>query len=73
MYFTPDGLEQATRQRVAAHRAARLAAFETKTLIDLGCGIGGDLLAASRAGLTCRRASTSTRCASRSPRPTSPP
>jgi len=53
MYFTPDGLEQATRARVAAHRAARLTAFETKTMIDLGCGIGGDLLAASRAGLTC--------------------
>jgi hypothetical protein len=53
MYFTPDGLEQATRARVAAHRAARLAAFEAHTLIDLGCGIGGDLLAASRAGLTC--------------------
>jgi hypothetical protein len=53
MYFTPDGLEQATRARVAAHRAARLVAFETRTLIDLGCGIGGDLLAASRAGLTC--------------------
>ena len=53
MYFTPDGLEQSTRQRVAAHRAARLTAFGTTTLIDLGCGIGGDLLAASRAGLTC--------------------
>ncbi len=53
MYFTPDGLEQATRPRVAAHRAARLAAFQTTTMIDLGCGIGGDLLAASRAGLTC--------------------
>ena len=26
MYFTPDALEQATRPRVAAHRAARLAA-----------------------------------------------
>ena len=38
---------------MAAHRAARLTAFETKTMIDLGCGIGGDLLAASRAGLTC--------------------
>jgi hypothetical protein len=52
MYFTPEGLEQATRARVAAHRAARLVAFETRTLIDLGCGIGGDLVAASRAGLT---------------------
>jgi hypothetical protein len=53
MYFTPDGLEQSTRKRVAEHRAARLAAFQTRTLIDLGCGIGGDLMAASRAGLTC--------------------
>jgi hypothetical protein len=52
MYFTPDGLEQATRAAVAEHRAARLKAFDTKTLIDLGCGIGGDLLAASAAGLT---------------------
>ena len=25
MYFTPEGLEQATRSRVAAHRAARVA------------------------------------------------
>ncbi|WP_243056733.1 class I SAM-dependent methyltransferase [Nocardioides sp. SR21] len=53
MYFTPDGLEQATRHRVAEHRAARLVAASAETLIDLGCGIGGDLLAASRAGLTC--------------------
>ncbi len=52
MYFTPDGLEQATRTRVATHRAARLTAASTGTLIDLGCGIGGDLLAAARAGLT---------------------
>ena len=27
MYFTPDGLEQATRLSVASHRAARLKAF----------------------------------------------
>jgi hypothetical protein len=53
MYFTPDGLEQATRRSVAAHRAARLAAFGARTLIDLGCGIGGDLLAGSAAGLIC--------------------
>lgn len=52
MYFTPDGLEQATRQRVAAHRAARLAAAQPASVVDLGCGIGGDLLAFSRAGLT---------------------
>ncbi|WP_122818585.1 class I SAM-dependent methyltransferase [Nocardioides pantholopis] len=53
MYFTPDGLEQATRTSVASHRAARLAAFRTGTLVDLGCGIGGDLVAAARAGITC--------------------
>lgn len=52
MYFTPDGLEQATRLVVAEHRAARLVAFGAATLIDLGCGIGGDLIAAARAGLT---------------------
>ena len=52
MYFTPDGLEQATRQVVAEHRAARLVAFGAPTAIDLGCGIGGDLIAMARAGIT---------------------
>lgn len=51
MYFTPDGLEQATRFAVAAHRAARAAAF-AESVVDLGCGIGGDLIAFARAGLT---------------------
>lgn len=51
MYFTPDGLEQATRAVVASHRAGRLAAFRTGSLIDLGCGIGGDLLAAAKVGI----------------------
>ncbi|MFT4084745.1 MAG: SAM-dependent methyltransferase [Nocardioides sp.] len=52
MYFTPDGLEQATRLPVARHRAARLAAYGAPSLIDLGCGIGGDLIAAAEAGIT---------------------
>jgi SAM-dependent methyltransferase len=52
MYFTPDGLEQATRAPVAAHRAARLRASGLETVVDLGCGIGGDLVALARAGLT---------------------
>ena len=52
MYFTPDGLEQATRLAVGDHRAARLAAFEAASVIDLGCGIGGDLVASARAGIT---------------------
>ena len=52
MYFTPDGLEQATRRRVADHRAARLAAAAPASVLDVGCGIGGDLVAFARAGLT---------------------
>ena len=52
MYFTPDGLEQATRSRVAAHRAARVALTAPASVLDLGCGIGGDLVALARAGLT---------------------
>jgi len=52
MYWTPDGLEQATRRSVADHRAGRLRAAGSETLVDLGCGVGGDLIAAARAGLT---------------------
>jgi SAM-dependent methyltransferase len=52
MYFTPEGLEQATRLPVAEHRAARLAAAAMESVVDLGCGIGGDLLAFAGAGIT---------------------
>jgi SAM-dependent methyltransferase len=52
MYYTPDGLEQSTRLVVAEHRAARLRAFDAASVIDLGCGIGGDLVAFARAGIT---------------------
>ena len=52
MYFTPDGLEQATRTAVGSHRAARIAAtLPGASVVDLGCGIGGDLISAARAGL----------------------
>lgn len=52
MFFTPDALEQSTRARVAAHRAARLAAaIPGGSVVDLGCGIGGDLVEFARAGL----------------------
>ena len=52
MYFTPDGLEQATRAAVAAYRAARLAhGLGVRRLLDLCCGIGGDALALARAGV----------------------
>lgn len=53
LYFTPDGLEQATRLRVARHRAGRAAAFGATSLVDLGCGIGGDLMAVAGAGIIC--------------------
>ena len=45
MYFTEDGLQQATRPAVADHRAARYAALGPSLALDLCCGIGGDLAA----------------------------
>ncbi|MFT4187025.1 MAG: methyltransferase domain-containing protein [Aeromicrobium sp.] len=54
LYFTPDALEQATRRRVAEHRARRLADSGAEAVVDLGCGIGADLIAAARAGLRVR-------------------
>ncbi|MEN3360712.1 MAG: hypothetical protein V7637_4694 [Mycobacteriales bacterium] len=51
MFFTPDGVEQATRAVVAAHRAARYAAAAPGRVLDLCCGIGADLTALARAGL----------------------
>lgn len=52
MYFTPDGLQQATRATVAEHRARRFRALGVRRLVDLCCGNGGDALALARAGLT---------------------
>lgn len=54
LWFTPDGLEQATHPAVAAHRAARLAAALGRGAhaLDLCCGIGSDLLALRAAGFT---------------------
>ncbi len=54
MYFTPGALEQATRATVAAARAERLARTGATAVIDLGCGIGSDLVAFARAGLRVR-------------------
>ncbi|MEN9621065.1 MAG: hypothetical protein RL499_1258 [Actinomycetota bacterium] len=45
MLFTPTGLEQATRLRVAALHAGRFAAAGLTRVADLGCGIGGDAMA----------------------------
>ncbi|HJQ03180.1 MAG TPA: hypothetical protein VJ851_16405 [Jatrophihabitans sp.] len=51
LLFTPDGLQQATRAELAAHRAARFAAAGIGQVLDLCCGIGADLLAFRQAGL----------------------
>ncbi len=45
MLFTPDGLEQATRLRVASLHAGRFAEAGVDVVGDLGCGIGADSLA----------------------------
>ncbi|HRO25300.1 MAG TPA: class I SAM-dependent methyltransferase, partial [Promineifilum sp.] len=50
MFFTRDGLEQATAEPVAIHRAGRYAAAGIASVADLGCGIGGDALALAGTG-----------------------
>lgn len=52
MYFTPDGLEQSTRLEVSRHRAARASFAHPTSIADLGCGIGGDLVAFASTGVT---------------------
>ena len=54
LWFTHDALQQATRGSVARIRAERLAASGATAVVDLGCGIGSDLLAFARAGLRVR-------------------
>jgi SAM-dependent methyltransferase len=43
LYLTRSAMEQATSYAVAAYRASRYSPFST--IMDLGCSIGGDLLA----------------------------
>lgn len=43
MYFTRAGLEQATAEIIAVHRATRFAGADR--VVDLCCGLGGDLIA----------------------------
>ncbi len=54
MYFTHEALEQATRAPVARLRAKRMAASGVVAVVDLGCGLGADLIAFARAGLRVR-------------------
>ncbi|MBO8201391.1 methyltransferase domain-containing protein [Streptomyces smyrnaeus] len=51
LYFTADGLEQATRTPVAAHRARRMSELGVRSAVDLCCGIGADALALAREGI----------------------
>jgi SAM-dependent methyltransferase len=50
-WWTPDGLEQATRPDVADRHAARYVAAGITRVADLGCGAGSDALAMAAAGL----------------------
>lgn len=51
MFFTPNGVEQATRTTVATYRADRLRELGVHSVADLCCGIGGDAIAIARAGI----------------------
>ncbi|MCM2394157.1 class I SAM-dependent methyltransferase [Streptomyces albipurpureus] len=51
MYFTSNGVEQATRRSVAEYRAARFTALGVGSVADLCSGIGGDAIALARAGV----------------------
>ena len=51
MFFTRDGLEQASRPAVGDRHAQRFVAAGVRRVVDLGCGIGADALAFVRAGL----------------------
>lgn len=54
MFFLSDALEQATRARVADYRAERAVKTGVRAIVDLGCGLGSDLIAFSRAGCDAR-------------------
>lgn len=51
LFFTPDGLEQATRPAVAGRHAQRYSAAGCRHVADLCCGIGSDLAALASAGV----------------------
>jgi len=52
MLFTEDGLEQATRLRVAAIHAGRFRDAGLTRVADLGCGIGTESLALASLGIS---------------------
>lgn len=52
MLFTHEGLQQSTRLPVAARHAQRFRSAGLDRVVDLGCGLGGDALAAASLGLS---------------------
>lgn len=50
-WWTPQGLEQATRPALAARHARRYAGVTTR-VVDLGCGAGSDSLALAERGIS---------------------
>ena len=58
LFFTRDGLEQATRPDVADLHARRFVDAGVRRVVDLGCGIGSDAAAFVRAGLDVARRGT---------------
>lgn len=52
MLFTPDGVEQATRDAVRRWRAEIFREAGVETVWDLGCGVGADAMAFAEAGMT---------------------
>ena len=51
LWFTRDGLEQASRPAVAAWRSRRLVDAGVRTIADLGCGLGLEARAFAAAGM----------------------
>jgi SAM-dependent methyltransferase len=50
MFFTPAGLEQATRPAVSRRRAVRFLELGVTSVVDVGCGIGADAASMRAAG-----------------------
>ena len=54
MLFSRDSLEVASRLEVSSHHAGRYVQAGVNSVVDLGCGLGGDSLAFAGAGLRVR-------------------
>jgi len=52
LWWTHDGLEQASRPAASTYRAQQAVQSHVDTIVDLTCGVGLDLLAFAEAGLS---------------------